>query len=93
MLHQELGDEFEKYNIQIFGTDLDEPAITYARQARYSESSLIGLPSKMLDKYFVRDRDSYRVIQSIRDVTVFANTILTESLHFPSLMLSLAEIY
>jgi len=59
--------------IQLFGTDLSEPAISKARAGVYSVSDLADVSDSRLSKFFVRvDEHTYRVNKNIRDICVFA---------------------
>ena len=73
--------ERAKNNVQlhIFATDLDEPALAFARRATYPAASLVGLPAKLIDKYFQPLEDgTYQVRTSLRDTVVFAKHNATE---------------
>ena len=58
--------------IQLFGTDLSEPAIAKARAGLYTLSEVTPLSPLRLKTFFTRTEDGYRVIKSIRDMCVFA---------------------
>ena len=59
--------------LNIFATDLDEHALAYARRATYPAASLVGVPNKLIDKYFQPlDDGTYQVRSSLRDTVVFA---------------------
>ncbi|MDP3954481.1 MAG: chemotaxis protein CheB [bacterium] len=66
--------EESKINIpvQIFGTDISEPALAKARSAKYSESIGTSVPPEYLDKFFVKFEGGYEVSQSIRSMCIFA---------------------
>jgi two-component system CheB/CheR fusion protein len=61
-----------KLPIQIFATDLSAEAIQKARQGEYTEADLISVPPKLVQKYFTRSKDVYRVGKSLRESCVFA---------------------
>ena len=58
--------------VQLFATDISEPAILKARTGIYSKSELAGLTSQNLQEFFTKNNDAYQVNKSIRDVCVFA---------------------
>jgi two-component system CheB/CheR fusion protein len=58
--------------IRIFATDASEPAVTAARKGIYDKATLADLPDKMLNEYFERTADGYRVGQAARELCVFA---------------------
>ena len=66
-----LGANFER--IQIFGTDLSEPAIAKARSGMYEKSELDSVPPEILREYFTKNNGGYQINKSIRDMCVFAH--------------------
>ncbi|MEI9911518.1 MAG: CheR family methyltransferase [Bacteroidota bacterium] len=58
--------------IQIFATDISEPAIAKARTGIYSKSDIKGLSSQQLQDFFTKTNGSYQANKSIRDMCVFA---------------------
>ena len=58
--------------VQLFATDISEPAILKARSGIYSESEMAGLSSYNLQEFFIKNNDTYQVNKSIRDLCVFA---------------------
>ena len=66
-----LGDNHER--IQIFGTDLSEPAIIKARSGLYEKGELESVSPQRLKEYFVKNNGGYQVNKSIRDLCVFAH--------------------
>ncbi|MEO6252314.1 MAG: chemotaxis protein CheB, partial [Ferruginibacter sp.] len=66
-----LGDNHER--IQIFGTDLSEPAITKSRSGLYEKSEVDGISPERLKAYFTKSNGGYQVNKSIRDMCVFAH--------------------
>jgi two-component system CheB/CheR fusion protein len=66
-----LGSSHER--IQIFGTDLSEPAITKARTGIYEKNDLETVSPERLQQYFTKVNGSYQVNKNIRDMCVFAH--------------------
>jgi two-component system CheB/CheR fusion protein len=58
--------------VQIFATDISEPAIAKARAGIYTKSDIEGLSHQHLEEYFARTDGSYQVNKSVRDMCVFA---------------------
>ncbi|MDZ7808773.1 MAG: CheR family methyltransferase [Gracilimonas sp.] len=58
--------------VQIFASDLSEPAIDKARLGTYSSSELGGVSEKRIKKYFTKSNGNYQVNRQIRDMCVFA---------------------
>jgi two-component system CheB/CheR fusion protein len=58
--------------ISVFGTDLDESALSIARQARYPATILKDVSAQRLDRHFVGDGVTYVVKKEIRDACIFS---------------------
>ena len=69
-LKEFLGNQQQK--VQIFATDISEPAITKARLGLYTKDDIIGLTPQRLQEFFTKTSNGYQVNQSIRDLCVFA---------------------
>ena len=65
------GDNFER--IQIFGTDLSQPAIAKARSGIYEKNEVESVSPEDLKEYFTKNNGGYQVNKSIRDMCVFAH--------------------
>lgn len=72
LLAEELGDQYDKYRIQLFATDINSDAIGIARPGIYPEAALSELDSKLIARYFSAHDGMYRIDQSLRDMTLFA---------------------
>ncbi len=58
--------------IQVFATDISEPAIAKARSGVYTSSELAGLSSTRMKEFFTKTNDTYHVKNALRDMCVFA---------------------
>ena len=58
--------------VQVFATDIDEPAIGTARAGRYPATLLDGLSPERRDRFFNRHENSYVVAKEIRDLCTFS---------------------
>ena len=58
--------------VQVFGTDIDEPAIATARLGRYPATLLDGISPERLARFFVRSDNSYAVTKEIREICTFS---------------------
>ncbi len=58
--------------VQIFATDIDEPALSVARAARYPEPLLDGVSEERRRKYFIADDGSFVLSKDVRDLCVFS---------------------
>ena len=63
------GDHFP---IQVFGTDISEPALARARAGRYPEGVAADISPERLRNFFNRVEGHYQINKSIRDLCVFA---------------------
>ena len=64
----------EAPRVQIFATDIDEPALTVARAARYPEALLDGVSPERRERFFINDGGSYVVNKAIREMCTFSPT-------------------
>jgi two-component system CheB/CheR fusion protein len=60
-------------NIHLFATDLDEHALSVAREGRYASAITADLSESRLRRFFIREGDQYRIRQEVRDLVVFAS--------------------
>lgn len=58
--------------VQIFATDIDDPALAVARQGRYPEQLLREVSSDRLKRFFDRDGASYVVSKKVREMCIFS---------------------
>lgn len=72
LLNEVLSQKSLSTPIQIFATDIDTGAITFARRGVYPESSIKSVPSRLLKKYFVNTGGMYQISNSIRNMVIFA---------------------
>jgi two-component system CheB/CheR fusion protein len=85
LLYEYLGNEVNHYNIQIFGTDLDQDAIMQARKGIFPMATVVDVDKKLLDKFFTHADNTVQVIKSIREMIVFAKQDLTQDPPFSHL--------
>jgi two-component system CheB/CheR fusion protein len=57
--------------LQVFASDLDENALRYGRQGLYPASIAVDVAEARLQRFFVRERDAYRVKRELREVVTF----------------------
>jgi two-component system CheB/CheR fusion protein len=58
--------------VQIFATDIDDPALAVARQGRYPEQLLRQVSPDRLARFFERDGASYVVCKKVREMCIFS---------------------
>lgn len=68
----EKGVKLSDLRVQIFATDISEPAIAKARAGTYAKNETDGLSPQQLEEYFTVINGSYQVSKAIRDICVFA---------------------
>src|SRR3954471_6061986 len=51
-LAEVLGDEAFRGRVKIYGTDVDEDALTTARQGSFEQKALAGVDAEIVDRYF-----------------------------------------
>jgi len=72
LLAQEDSPIAETRPLQVFATDIDEPAIARGREGVYPESIVTDIAPAVLRRYFVKEGLNYRVAKSLRDHVLFA---------------------
>ena len=60
-------------SLQIFASDLDVRALTFAREGTYPAAIEADVAEEQLRRYFTHEGDVYRVRRELRDIIVFAN--------------------
>jgi two-component system CheB/CheR fusion protein len=68
-LMEEAGRNFD---VQIFGTDIDENAIGVARAAEYPVSIAPDVGEDRLKRFFTKEEDRFKVKKEVRDMAIFA---------------------
>jgi two-component system, chemotaxis family, CheB/CheR fusion protein len=58
--------------VQIFATDIDEPALGVARAGRYPETLLDGVSLERRQKYFLSDGASFVIANAVRELCIFS---------------------
>lgn len=61
----------KKFHIKIFASDIDEKALLKARSASYSEESITDIAPDILQNYFTKTDNGYKVTEEIRKNIVF----------------------
>src|SRR5919198_3319094 len=79
LVAEHLGDAANNFTIKIYGTDVDEEALTAARHALYRTDQLKDVPDRLVDRYFVRDGQLYRFRRDIRRWCIFGTHNLTQA--------------
>jgi len=61
------------FDIHIFATDINNISLEKARKGFYSKESLKNIDKNLIDEYFVKVDNGYKVIQQLRQQIVFTN--------------------
>ncbi len=67
-----LGEKASSFQVQIFGTDLNEKGIQKARAGLYRESIADEISPERMRRFFIKEADGYRINKAVRDMCVFA---------------------
>ncbi|MBC7798225.1 MAG: hypothetical protein H7Z37_15240, partial [Pyrinomonadaceae bacterium] len=59
--------------IQVFASDIDENAILMAREGRYDESITADVSPERLNRFFIKEGNSYRLRKEIRELVLFTS--------------------
>lgn len=71
--------------LQIFATDLDHEALDYARSAAYPDSIAADVSPQRLDRFFVKEDNTYKIKKKIREMVIFADQNLIKDPPFSRL--------
>ena len=72
LLHEQASAAGKRPNFQIFASDIDERALDIARAGRYPVALTQDIPQARLDRYFVREDGTYRVVGDLRETILFS---------------------
>ncbi len=79
-----LGERALNTRIQLFGTDLSEPAIELARAGIYPESSVAAVSPERLRRFFSRVEGGYRISKPFGICVCLPATTSLPIRHFPT---------
>ncbi|HEV7126760.1 MAG TPA: CheR family methyltransferase, partial [Ktedonobacterales bacterium] len=86
-----LREDPDRFNVQIFATDLDEEAVAFARRGLYPSASVAGLTPELLARYFTRTNGTYEVSKQLRGQIIFGQHDLGQRAPFPRIDLVLCR--
>ncbi|MDC8445326.1 MAG: EAL domain-containing protein [Nitrosomonas sp.] len=72
----------ELYSLQIFATDLNQDIIDKARHAFYSAKIEQDVSPERLERFFIPEKNGYRIRKEIRNMVVFATQNLITDIPF-----------
>src|SRR5256885_1418512 len=80
LLAEAMGPAFQNQEVKIFGTDLDEKAIAFARRGIYSAEKVKAVPAEMLQSWFVQVPEGWCVRKELRRTVVFGvNNLVSDA--------------
>ena len=85
LFDEAIHNQTKAIKVQIFASDLDENAINRARQGVYPETISVDISPKRLSRYFLGDKNTYRIKKEIRDQVIFAEHNLIKDPPFSKL--------
>jgi two-component system, chemotaxis family, CheB/CheR fusion protein len=72
VIHEYADVQKRRLRLQIFGTDVDEQAVAYARTGLYPEGIAADISPERLDRFFMKEENGYRIESTLREHMVFA---------------------
>jgi chemotaxis protein methyltransferase CheR len=81
---KELVGSFSGYDIRLLGTDISDNAIATASRGYFGRMELDrGMPAEKLNRYFSKEKDTWKVCDEIRALATFRTQNLLQPLSFP----------
>jgi two-component system CheB/CheR fusion protein len=78
VLAEALGEEQYLERVKIYGTDVDEEALTEARLASYSATAVEAVPTALRERYFERVEQRYAFRKRLRRAVIFGRNDLVQ---------------
>ncbi len=78
VLAEELGTEAFRERVKIYATDVDEEALTQARQGIYTEQEMTGVEPALREKYFEPVGDRFAFRKELRRSVIFGRNDLVQ---------------
>jgi two-component system, chemotaxis family, CheB/CheR fusion protein len=71
VLAQAMGEEAYQQRVKIYATDVDDEALTFARQGTYGERDVADVPSELLARFFEQVGPEYIFRKDLRRAVIF----------------------
>ncbi len=71
ILAESLGVDEMRERVKIYGTDIDESALTLARHASFSAKAVSAMPAELVGRYFERSGTIYTFRKDLRRTVIF----------------------
>ena len=81
IIHELLIREKQPVNQHIFATDIDQNVLKDAKNALYPASSIKNIKYRLLNKYFIPEKDYFRLIPEIRQKVSFSRYDMLDRKH------------
>lgn len=78
ILHETLKSDIGSWDIKITANDLSEAVLTAARRGIYNEYALRTTPKEMVDKYFHKDGNVYKLDTALKRLVSFGQINLSD---------------
>jgi two-component system CheB/CheR fusion protein len=78
VLAEVLGPEGFRERVKIYATDVDEEALSHARQATYTERDLDGVPEPLRERYFEQSGTRFAFRKEFRRSVIFGRNDLVQ---------------
>ncbi|MGE3538806.1 MAG: CheR family methyltransferase [Candidatus Tectimicrobiota bacterium] len=72
LLLEQVDTQRPRPHLQVFASDLDEEALTYAREGLYPDAIATDVSDGRLQQFFTQEGAYYRVKEDLRDIILFA---------------------
>ena len=69
---EEMERQHDRRPLQVFGTDIDLPALMHARHGLYGPGAVEKMPPERRDAFFVFEAGQFRAVPRLREACVFA---------------------
>jgi two-component system CheB/CheR fusion protein len=80
VLAEAMGPSFGNNEIRVFGTDVDEKAIAYARKGFYTQQQVESVPKRLLAEWFIPEGNGFAVRKELRRSVVFGiNNLVSDA--------------
>jgi len=79
LIAEQLTGKFAGLVVKLFATDIDILAMAHASKGVYPLGIIKDVSEERLEKYFIKEGDSYRIIPSVRKMVIFAQHDLVKN--------------
>ena len=79
LIHEGMATQYKDTVVKIFATDIDTIALSAASRGIYSSAIAKDLTTERLERYFIKEGDTYRVSPEIRKMLIFAQHDLVKN--------------